>query len=266
MTLKFIKKNHFMEYWLPRILTGTSITLFFQLGYVWASKGHHIASMSGGNTALDGMIPLVPIFIVPYIAGYFFVFAPLLLLSDRKDYYWGSTIFIAVLSIGFLSFKFFPVLLDRSYATGDDIFSKITLLQKKIDTPLNNCPSFHVALNTYCWGSLYIKYGKKMLQWIWIPALIIASTLLVKQHLIIDVIGGIILGAGATIMFHSLRNNHSLSRPFFAVSQAFVLIMVFSNWQQIEVIWGGITNSGLSFATSNLHWFWHSEKCSLNIA
>lgn len=252
MTLGFFKQKDFLGYWLPRILTGISITLFFQLGYVWASKGHHIDVMSGGNTALDQMIPLVPIFIIPYIAGYLFVFAPLLLLSDRKDYYWGSTIFIAVLSIGFVAFKLFPVLLERDYATGDDIFSRLTLFQQKIDTPLNNCPSFHVALNTYCWGLLYIKYGNKMLKWIWIPALIISSTLLVKQHLIIDVIGGTLLGIGATMMFHSLRKNHSLSQPLFAASQAFVLIMVFVNWQQIEVIWTGLANPEFSLADVEL--------------
>ena len=93
-------------------------------------------------------------------------------------------------------FIVYPTMIIRPEITGTDIFSKITALVYLVDTPDNLFPSVH------CVESYIIFRGsmgmKKVPGW-YVPAmgafsiLVFASTVLVKQHVVIDIIAAIVV-------------------------------------------------------------------------
>ncbi len=224
-------------HWFTKLLTSIGIFLFFEFGYIWASKGHQASDIINGTFAIDHSIPLIPEFIIPYMLGYLFVLTPIFLFNQKQDYYRGVFIFIFTLSIAFILFKLFPVHMSKTYALGGDAFSQLTYFQQKNDTSFNNCPSLHVTLNLYCWGLLLIKFGRKMLWLAWIPTAIIISTLFVKQHLVIDVVGGILLGSFSSYLFYRLKDYPVLSQRAYQASMLLVIITIFLNLDKLSLVW-----------------------------
>jgi len=223
-------------HWLTKLLTSIGIFLFFEFGYIWASKGHQPSDIINGAFAIDHSIPLIPEFIIPYMLGYFFVLTPIFLFSNKHDYYRGVAVFILTLAVAFILFKLFPIQMSKTYATGSDAFSQLTYFQQKNDTSFNNCPSLHVTLNLYCWGLLFIQYGRKMLWLSWAPIAIIASTLFVKQHLAIDVIGGTILGLASSYLFYRLKNHPRLSQYSYQASMLVVVLVILMNLEKLSLV------------------------------
>jgi len=224
-------------HWLIKTLTAIGIFLFFEFGYIWASKGHQSSDIINGTFSIDHSIPLIPEFIIPYMLGYLFVLTPIFLFNQKQDYYRGVFIFIFTLSIAFILFKLFPIHMSKTYATGSDSFSQLTYFQQKNDTSFNNCPSLHVTLNLYCWGLLLIQFGRKMLWLAWIPAAIIFSTVFVKQHLVIDVVGGILLGSCSSYLFYRLKDYPVLSQRAYQASMLLVIITFLMNLDKLSLVW-----------------------------
>ena len=224
-------------HWLIKALSAIGIFLFFEFGYIWASKGHQTSDIINGTLPIDHVIPLIPEFIIPYMLGYLFVLIPIFLFNHKQDYYRGVFMFIFTLSIAFILFKIFPVHMSKTYALGSDSFSQLTYFQQKNDTSFNNCPSLHVTLNLYCWGLLLIKFGKKMLWLAWIPAAIIISTLFVKQHLVIDVVGGILLGSFSSYLFYRLKDYPAFSHRAYQASILLVIITILINLDKLNLVW-----------------------------
>jgi len=221
-----------MPVW-QRILLGIVVFIYFEVGYLWGQRGHSVATSYYGNSEWDALVPLIPEFIVPYTLGYIFVLVPMFLFRQKADYVWGASVFIIGMSLAFLVFKFSPVYMDKEYATGSDIFSRLTFHQQDSDTDYNNCPSLHVSLNLYCWILLFMKFGRSMLWLIWMPLTIMASTVLVKQHLLIDIAGGIVwgglMGAGFYWARYKLNNSLLLGQWLFRACMAFIVLVLALN-------------------------------------
>lgn len=168
------------------------LVVYFFAGYrIIGSLPHYISIK--GSIFLDYMIPLIPFFIVFYLAGYLFVFLPVFIVKNRRQFNKLSLMYFLIITVSFIMFNVLPVELERIWATGSDLFSRITLFQQRIDSRFNNFPSLHVALNMFSF--LIVKSKSKKLAGYLFPlfVLIVISTLLVKQHIIIDVAGGIIM-------------------------------------------------------------------------
>jgi membrane-associated phospholipid phosphatase len=183
-----------------RFIVALLMFIYFEIGYIWSARD--VSSYAyDGAIWLDSVLPLVPFFIVFYMLGYLFVFSPCFTLKNKVDFYWGTAIFFLILSISFLIFKHFPVVMEKTIATSSDGFSQLTQFQQKADTKFNNFPSLHVSLNLFAF--FIFTHNTKKLFWavLPLPILIIASTLLVKQHLIIDVVGGVTLALLAYQLF-----------------------------------------------------------------
>jgi membrane-associated phospholipid phosphatase len=196
--------DRYFSVWL-RIPLALLMFLYFEVGYLLADDGLGGVSVIDGVTWVDRAIPLVPEMIVFYMLGYVFVFLPTFLVRQAADMLWVAVVFCLVLSAAFAVFHFFPVRMDKLYATGGDLFSRITYFHQDADTEYNNFPSLHVALNLFAF--LVIWYLRPQLMgWLFpLPLLIVASTLLVKQHLLIDVVGGGVLAVVAFALFRALR-------------------------------------------------------------
>jgi membrane-associated phospholipid phosphatase len=150
-------------------------------------------------TIVDERIPFVPYFIVPYIAWYGLLFCALawFLYHDLRLYQSSLVTIIFSLLISFIVFSLYQTTVPRPEISSDDIFSQLTQLIYSIDNPYNAFPSIHVLTSYIIFlGCLKLKVHspKISLALQAMIAQVILSTVFLKQHTLLDVLGGLILG------------------------------------------------------------------------
>ncbi|TMU85929.1 phosphatase PAP2 family protein [Bacillus sp. BHET2] len=150
------------------------------------------------STDIDGLIPFIPVFIVPYILWYAFILGYLF-------YFWYKDIPIflktlSIIAIGelvcFVIYFYFQTTVPRPTLEGDGLFVNLVRMIYSHDQPYNAFPSIHV-LTTFAimLGNINIK-DKHSFHSIFVPimgSLIIISTLFIKQHFILDMVSSIFL-------------------------------------------------------------------------
>lgn len=149
---------------------------------------------------LDERIPFVPAFVFAYVLVYLTPAFSALFLRDRAELYRTFLAFGLNALVCFPIFFLFPVTLPRDLAIPDTIAGHVLSFVHVLDRPVNCFPSHHVstAFTTFFairrqstpWGTVFGL----------LAALIAVSTLLVKQHYIVDVPAGIAI-ACATLWF-----------------------------------------------------------------
>jgi len=147
------------------------------------------------RTPLDQALPVVPIFAVPYVSLIPYIGVSLLaFLFVRARVYRSAA--ITMIIVWFVSYAFYFFLqsyIDRPHITGTDPFSAMIRSIYASDQPYNDFPSLHTSLSTIIaihWWRLDRRIGIPAAIW---TALIVASTVLVKQHYLADVAGGLVL-------------------------------------------------------------------------
>lgn len=148
---------------------------------------------------VDDLIPFCEVFVVPYLLwfpfmivnmAYFYVFDEDTYKRTAKMLYIGMSLFLLV-SLLFPNVQH----LRPSVMPRDNIFTHMVAALYRADTPTNICPSIHV------YNSLVIMIGvhkcrhfflkdKPAIRWSMyiLGCLIIASTMLIKQHSVFDVL------------------------------------------------------------------------------
>ena len=143
---------------------------------------------------LDTYIPLIPEFAVIYllyIPMIIFVFA--FYWNDYKAYRSMSLMLIAVISIAIMIYSVFQTEVLRPIIASTDFFTRLTNTIYKYDMPNNTFPSLHVALTSTISAFVYEKNANFGMVLIPLTFLIILSTMFIKQHDFLDIIGGLIL-------------------------------------------------------------------------
>lgn len=145
---------------------------------------------------LDRLIPFTKEFIVFYYIWYGFLAVTILclLLKDRDNYFK----YLKGLSLGligaYITYTFFQSTVPRPEVIGNDIFAVMVKQIYAIDNPYNCFPSIHVFTTVYgCFviGKSCFKNNKVFTGAVYISGiLIILSTLFVKQHVVLDAVGG----------------------------------------------------------------------------
>jgi hypothetical protein len=150
------------------------------------------------STSVDQVIPFMSIFIIPYILWYVYMFIFLVYLWFKNTKVYVKTIFMIVIGelICFIIYFFFQTTVSRPDIQGDSPLTVLVQWIYKNDRPYNCFPSIHV-LTTFAimLASLHIK-NKHLITNICIHVLgtlIIISTLFVKQHVILDMVGSMFL-------------------------------------------------------------------------
>lgn len=149
---------------------------------------------------LDGLIPFVPDSIYLYeTLSLLTPIAPWLMRSrDELNRYCKGLLII--MAIGFGTFFVFPTCSPRPH----DILNVNRLYATLIgyDNELNAFPSLHVAFSVFSAACCHWVFDarsreRRFLWFIWVWVLgIVASTLLTKQHVVVDVAAGIVLAVG----------------------------------------------------------------------
>ncbi|MDF2881233.1 MAG: hypothetical protein K0R54_1790 [Clostridiaceae bacterium] len=150
---------------------------------------------------LDYYIPFVKEFVIAYFFWFVYMAIGLLYLGfkSKKDFY-KLVLFLALsMSISYIIFIIYPnAQFPRPIITSRDIFSRLVAFLYSIDGTNNVFPSIHVANAIGVHASLIncdkLKDARKTKAVSFIAmASICASTVLIKQHSVIDVGGGVIL-------------------------------------------------------------------------
>lgn len=164
---------------------------------------------------LDDMIPFVPVFIIPYCSWFLFIaFTGIIFLLKSKIDLEKTFLSINIcMAIGLLTYFIYPSCLTiRPKTYGNDIFSQIVKLLQEGDSPSNVCPSLHVAISiSLCTGiinSIYFKNKHAMKFFTVILTFFICiSTLFIKQHSVIDVVFGLLLGFASYVFVYKIYFN-----------------------------------------------------------
>ncbi len=153
------------------------------------------------------MIPIVSVFIIPYIWSYvYWAMGPMVVSKCKKDHFadFMAAVLVAC-TAGMLVLAFFPTFMDR-VAEGlfvvpqnPTIFVKLRMFWYSLDgseMAYNLLPSFHCLNSTLCY--LGVARRKEIPLWFRIYSLVItiliyASTVYVKQHYVLDIVTGVIL-------------------------------------------------------------------------
>jgi membrane-associated phospholipid phosphatase len=146
---------------------------------------------------IDKYIPLYPPSLIPYLIGSFlFVAFPIWasLYSEKYQFEAFVISFLTATIISYIIYLTLPTFVIRPDVHSQDYFSKAVSLLYQNDYPHNSSPSGHTFYTLVSF--LYIKLWKPKVQGIalTIALMIITSTLLTKQHYVLDVISGLILG------------------------------------------------------------------------
>ena len=148
---------------------------------------------------LDGRIPFVPAMIVVYVLAFAqWLACYLLLLREpvgRCRYFSLATVFAELICAA--CFLIYPtVMANRPVPAGSDLFSRLAALVFAADDPSRNLfPSLHCVFSWLCLRytlaaprvSKPLRIANAVL-----TALIIASVVLVKQHVVIDIPAGLL--------------------------------------------------------------------------
>lgn len=152
------------------------------------------------TSALDRQIPLVPEWVWVYCLCYIFPFVPLLIAKDWHRFNRGLISIVFANIVAFVVYVAFPVAIPRE-PMGSTLSERMLAFIYHIDfnPAVTELPSLHV---TFSWLVYFMcrKQGLNRLAESAVLAVAIGislSTMFVKQHLIVDVIAGLVLATGS---------------------------------------------------------------------
>lgn len=176
------------------------------------------------HCSLDDKIPFCEYFVIPYLLWFVFIGVTLLyfgvVCKERKEYIrlaaslcFGMTVFLIV------SFVYPNGHGLRPELEGNNVFLRLTEFIYRVDTPANILPSLHVFETIACYIAIVKNEDCKKHKGMCIltgilSVLIIASTLFLKQHSVIDGVFAIGLNILSYLMFYvwSEKYEKELSR------------------------------------------------------
>lgn len=182
-------------WWLKAPGSALFIWLFFEAYFLLLRYPHAQVSIMP-ITWLDRAIPMQGWAWVPYLSLWFYTcVSPALMPNLRQLLYYGLSVGGTCL-IGLACFYFWPTAVpafERLPGNG------LAMLEG-IDAAGNACPSLHVAIAVF--SAIWLDHQLRavaagrtwlMVSWAWCLA-IAYSTLATKQHVVLDVAGGVLLG------------------------------------------------------------------------
>jgi len=194
-------RSHF---WFKGIGATAFITLFFQAYFYLLRHPAHPVTLIP-VTDLDRLVGIEPLAMPVYLSLWFYLTVPMMLMCTRRaivDYgLWAGGLALTGLTI----FYFWPTAIPPSHVDWAQ-YPGLGFL-KGIDAAGNACPSLHVATAAFAcfWLDRQLRaygFGRRSqgLNLFWCAG-IVYSTMATKQHLALDVAGGIALA----LVFVALR-------------------------------------------------------------
>ncbi len=181
----------------PTIYEKIITVLFLYVAFVILyGTVNRIISIPGGfdlTTSLDRQIPFIPFFVYPFYLAYIIFPMPVLFIDNRAQMKIIATAFLSMLILACIVFLIFPVYVPRPDVTPGTFTQNIIVQIYEMDRPVCAFPSLHAAISFF--AALIIfkissRWGLLLLMFSLLTSL---SVLFIKQHVILDIIGGFFL-------------------------------------------------------------------------
>ncbi|MCQ6557579.1 phosphatase PAP2 family protein [Paenibacillus mendelii] len=183
---------------LKRFWPLSTMLVFPVLGMLYAMFNQPLETVYSLESGFDRAIPYIKYFSVPYSIWIFYIYVCLIyfFIKDPKFYYRSLLTYTLCALICYAIYSVFQTTVARPVLTGDDVFTAVTRFIYNRDQPFNCFPSIHCFSSYMVMKALFTSGFRNKWNQILIygmSSLIIVSTLFVKQHVIIDVLGGILI-------------------------------------------------------------------------
>lgn len=182
------------------------LSLYFLAKLLTDSRYHYSLAIS-----LDGKIPFVPVFMLIYWGAYISWGLNYILAAreSREHCRRAITADLIAKAICFVIFLILPTTIVRPGIVGGGLTAWLTRIMYAADTPVALFPSIHCVDSWLCWR--FLTDCKKVPRWYkWVnlvfSLLVCASTVLVKQHVFVDILGGIAVAEIGLFLSRTIYN------------------------------------------------------------
>jgi len=175
------------------------------LGYDYLNHGPYRLFL---RSPIDQALPVVPLFVVPYVSLQPFIYGSLVVFLLFRARIFQSAVLSMIVTF-LVSYVFFALLqtyVDRPVLTGNDVFTVMVRGVYAGDHPFNDFPSLHVSTSTIIaihWWRFSRRFTWPLIIW---AALIAMSTVMIRQHYVADIAGGLVLAFGTSVFFLRLMD------------------------------------------------------------
>lgn len=193
--------------------------------------GHGLAELIGNEPFLpkipmiDDLIPVVPLFIIPYVWSYlYWAMAPMAASKCSREHfldYMASYLFAALGGMVILAVA--PTYMDRVaeglFLPRSGFFAELMRFWYSLDgsdIAYNLFPSFHCLNSTVSY--LAVCGRKEVPLWFRVYSLVLtllifASTVFVKQHYVVDILGGLVIGVVSFLLCKKYHAGRIFLKP-----------------------------------------------------
>ena len=163
---------------------------------------------------LDRLIPLYPPFVAPYfLADVLFIGLPVWAAWRAKagEFETYALCLLLATLISYVVYITFPTYVNRPEVFGQDYFSRAVALLYRADQAHNAAPSGHAFYTLI--SAIFLTRWKPRLIWLWfaMTLLILASTLFVRQHNLLDLAAGLVLATTVYILMNYLNRKKTFT-------------------------------------------------------
>lgn len=197
--------------------------VYFGIGNIPNNWTHYDLTIT-----MDEAIPLIPEFIVIYFGCYLFWIVNYILIA-RQGKEHCIRFAVADIMARLICAVFFLVLPTtniRPIITGDGICAELLKWLYQIDAPTKLFPSIHCLVSWFCYigirGQKNISKAYKIISFI-LAILVFISTLVTKQHVIVDVIGAVIIAEVTYYIAVHMKHYQKIERIFNGLHQIFLI-------------------------------------------
>lgn len=191
------------------------VLYYIVLGLLFLIENVIIEGKYNMHSRMDDFIPFIPVFVIPYFMWYLLIVVELgyFLLKSKEDLRKTTLSINLCMITAMIIYILFPNYQSlRPTIYESDFFSQWVKVLQLGDSSSSVCPSLHVAVAI----SLYLgvinsdcfikKTGIKLAALI-LTVLICISTVLIKQHSVIDVAAGMLLSMVVYIYVYKIKEN-----------------------------------------------------------
>ena len=189
-----------------------SLLAYYGTRLITSGIAHHDFALP-----IDGMIPFVPAFSIVYVLAYVQWAVGLILIAREGGKLCRQVLAGEIISklLCMILFIIVPTTMVRAEIQSGDLFSAVMRFIYRIDAADNLFPSIHCLDSWVCFrgAMLMKKTGKWYSRFSLVFTLLVfASTVLVKQHVIVDVFAGVLAAEIGQYISRRLRVDRIFER------------------------------------------------------
>jgi membrane-associated phospholipid phosphatase len=184
--------------WRFKVALSTVLPVLFWTGYLLAQRYPLGVVRPAPSLAVDAWIPFLPAAVYLYESLWLLQSVAPWLMRDRHELWIYCRGLLMILAVALSIFIVWPTASPRPECTESVNALYRALIQ--VDLDLNAFPSLHVSFALYSalgcrlvFAGLRFRPGLMVLIWVWTAGILVA-TVLTKQHTVLDVAAGALLG------------------------------------------------------------------------